>query len=377
MNRTYTHRRLGRCAVSVFASVFVLSACSSSDDNGSPDSIDEADPVTDMLTGTPTETETGTDVSVDATTGIALARFVDDALESSEIFDCELSDGTVGQCYELVTVGTEKTTDTIGPFCPRTLTTSAADAGVWLDGTTLYEANGDFFLDLPNIYSDTFPPANSWVFYDDEGNISVTDTLEGCVAAARPDVDPAFQSFCVECSLDDFDEDPSITFVIPVVPTRADTPGTLSGTAGISLNGFQIAAAAPVQDILSNYTIAAFDDCGGHVNPTDGYHFHAATGRDGCNSSGTESDGHAALLGYALDGYGIYGTLTDADELNSLDQCLGHEDETRGYHYHAASAEQNQHIACFTGITSADVATDTPGGAPPGGAPPGEVPPGG
>jgi hypothetical protein len=38
-----------------------------------------------------------------------------------------------------------------------------------------------------------------------------------------------------------------------------------------------LAQAAPVDAILSNYTIAAFDDCGGHINPFEGYHHHAAS----------------------------------------------------------------------------------------------------
>lgn len=377
MNRSYTHRRLGRFAATLCASVLVLSACSSNDDNGDSSVVDNTDAVIDQDSETDANPDTNldTDTDVIGAAGVDLSLFADGALLSSDIVDCELSDGSTGQCYELVTVGAAKSTDLIGPFCPRTTTTAAADAGVWLDGTTLYEADGDFFLNLPNIYGDEFSPADNWIFYDGEGNISVTDTLEGCVAAARPDVDPAFQSFCVECSLDDFEEDPSISFLIPVSPVPADAPGTLSASAGVSLNGFQIAAAAPVQDILSNFTIAAFDDCGGHVNPTDGYHFHSSTGREGCNSAGTEADGHPALIGFALDGYGIYGTLSDSDELNSLDECLGHEDETRGYHYHAASPELNQHIACYTGITQADVVTDGPGGG--GGGPPGGAPPGG
>lgn len=292
---------------------------------------------------------------------IDLTSFVEGALTSSNIIDCELSDGTAAQCYELVTVGTAKTTDLIGPFCPRTTSSTATDGGVWLDGTSISDADGNFFLDLPNRYGNLYPPADNWIFYDDAGNINVTDTLEACQAAARPDVDPAYQSHCVECALADLDAaDLPLTFLIPVVPVPADTAGQLTGTAGISLNGFQIAAQAPVEDILSNWTIAAFDDCGGHVNPNDGYHYHAATGANGCNSSGTESDGHPALIGYAMDGYGIYGILSaENTEAGTLDQCNGAEDDIRGYHYHAASPESNQHIACFHGLTT-QVAADRP-----------------
>ena len=81
---------------------------------------------------------------------------------------------------------------------------------------------------------------------------------------------------------------------------------------GVALNGIAIDAPAPVANIKAAYTIAAFDDCGGHVNPHTGYHYHAATG---CTAQVASTDGHAALIGYALDGYGIY-ALTDTAGAN-------------------------------------------------------------
>lgn len=344
----------------------VVTGCSDSDDDSpggdtTEDTANGGDTVPDENPG-----------STDADTlEVNLDNFIADALLSSEIVDCTLSDGTSTQCYELVTVGAEKTSDMIGPFCPPTTTSTAEEGGVWLDGEEIYEADGDFFLNLPNLYGQTYPPQENWILYDENGDINITDTQEGCEAAARPDVDPEFQSFCVECALE-YVDDLTLTFTIPVTPEAADTAGTLSGTAGISLNGFQIAAQAPVEDILSNFTIAAFDDCGGHINPNDGYHYHSATGGDGCNSSGTEADGHPSLIGYAMDGYGIYGTLADGEaELDLLDDCNGVEDATYGYHYHASSAETNSHIGCFSGKT-VDSGEGGPGG--PGGPPDGEPP---
>lgn len=329
--------------IGVAITAVAITACDGSD---SPANIvtDETD-----NTGGNSDGETNSTVST-----VNPTNFIAGALSSSEIVDCQLSDGTAAQCYELVTAGTEKTTDMIAPFCPSSTSSTSDEGGVWLDGDAIYEANGEFFLNLPNLYGQTYPPVDNWILYDENGNLRITDTLEACQAAARPDVDPEYQSYCVECSLDDLDTaDLPLTFLIPVTPARADSIGTLTGTAGISLNGFQIAAQAPVEDILSNWTLAAFDDCGGHVNPNDGYHYHSATGADGCNSGGTEADGHSALIGYAMDGYGIYGTLSvDDAEANSLDQCNGAEDATRGYHYHAASPESNQHIACFYGKTT-------------------------
>jgi hypothetical protein len=116
---------------------------------------------------------------------------------------------------------------------------------------------------------------------------------------------------------------------------------------GIALNGITIDAPAPVAAIKSAYTIAAFDDCGGHVNPAAGYHYHAATG---CGTQVPSTDGHAALIGYALDGYPIF-ELKDASgaEPTGLDTCRGHSNAIRGYHYHVASAGSNMFIGCFRG----------------------------
>ena len=317
----------------------------------------------DDVVNTPDMDDTLTDVA---------ARFADTfdegALVSSDIIDCELSDGTATQCYEVVTTGSAKSTDDIGPFCPENFDSTEDESGIWLDGGTLYEADGDFFRDLPNIYASTYPPASSWDFADADGNLQVITDQVGCEAAARPDVDENYWSHCVQCDLDL--QDPAIlsqTFLIPVTPVEADEAGDLTNDAGVSVSGFQIAAAAPVGAILGNWTIAAFDDCGGHVNPHEGYHFHSSTGRAGCNSENTNTDEeHPSLIGYAMDGYGIYAGLDDtSDEAKALDECGGNSNEELGYHYHAASPELNEHIACFHGKTVETAEAGRPGGGPP------------
>ncbi len=303
-------------------------------------SSDEASPVQ-----TPVAAET--DVA-----GVDLTLFGADALQGSDIVDCELSDGTQTQCYSLRTSGVGKASDLIGPFCPETTSTGENEAGVWLDGTTFYEADGEFILDLANIYGQVYP-SDAWSsFADAEGNVNITRTVEDCEAAANPNVGPEYAGFCVQCSLSDLtaDRDLELEFLIPVTPQLADASTTLSASAGISLNGFQIAAQAPVEAILAAITVAPFDDCGGHVNPSDGYHYHAATAREGCNSAGTDANGHPAIMGYAMDGFGIYGPLPEgSEEADQLDQCNGIQDAVYGYHYHAGSPELNQHIGCFSG----------------------------
>ena len=137
------------------------------------------------------------------------------------------------------------------------------------------------------------------------------------------------------------------------------------GNWGVTLNGVIIAASAPVDAILSAYTIAAFDDCGGHINPVDGYHLHGARG---CSEVGEAVEGETPIFAYALDGYPIHSPLdAEAEAAADLDECNGHTTEAYGYHYHANSAEENSVLSCFSGVTVESAGAGGPGGGPGGG----------
>ena len=156
------------------------------------------------------------------------------------------------------------------------------------------------------------------------------------------------------------------TVEIPVEPTMADEPTTVGGKVGVTLDGVMIEGSAPIDLILGNYTIGAFDDCGGHVNPQEGYHVHAATG---CSDSEQEvADGETAMFGYALDGYAIHEPYeADREADAGLDECNGHTTDELGYHYHANQVKDNAVLTCFSGNTT-QATTGGPGG---GGPPPG------
>jgi hypothetical protein len=83
------------------------------------------------------------------------------------------------------------------------------------------------------------------------------------------------------------------------------------------------------------------------------YHYHSLT-----SCLADPGSGHSALLGYARDGFGIYGVrgetgaiVTDAD----LDECHGHThaitwngQSVSMYHYHA-TYEYPYTLGCFRG----------------------------
>lgn len=297
---------------------------------------------------------------------------------ASETVNCTLSNGTVASCYRLK-LQVAPTDHEVGPFCPRTIEAGPETSGTWIHEGKVLDADGAFIVGLAELYDDP-----KWKLYDEStGEVRYTATKEACEAAARPDVAEAYQNHCVECSVQDLDAGLGEDVLVPALPVPRATPGTLGGRGpvGIALNGVRFDAPAPLQAILSAHTIAAFDDCGGHVNPHAGYHYHGA---QGCSASVPQSDAHAALIGYAVDGYPIHAMRDgQVNEVGELDVCRGHADDVRGYHYHAASAGENMFIGCFHGETVQSSAgargqeERRPGGAiPPGGGPDGRPPAG-
>lgn len=278
--------------------------------------------------------------------------------------DCTLGDGSETSCYRIEIAGAPANHD-VGPFCPRSIADGPEAGGIWLDSGKVFDVDGEFIVGLAEYYDD-----DVWQLYDvDSGLVNVTDTQESCDAAARPDVDAAYNNYCVECLLEYVDGGVPVEILIPVNPVPRETASELGMSApGVALSGVRFDAPAPTDAILAAHTIAAFDDCGGHVNLNAGYHYHAATG---CSPEVEQCDGHSPLIGFAMDGYGIH-TATDenGDEPTDLDECRGHTDKLRGYHYHSASAGENMFIGCFHGEIVGGT-TEGPGGpGGPGGPPP-------
>ena len=301
------------------------------------------------------------------------------------IKDCTLSDGTKTKCYEIVSNNTP-TDHQMGPWCPETITDDASAGGIWLENGKVYDVDGEFVKNMATFYDD-----ETWQMYDEEGNIYKTTTKEDCVNAANPNVGEEYKNFCVEC-LPSYLSDISQTYMIPINPVLQKTPALFQGqpgggqggrperdgdnppkgerpprgdrpdggdrpggggppqggnggvpsTRGVALNGVEFSAPAPTDNILGAYTLAPFDDAGGHINIHQGYHYHTTRG---LSTKIEQEDGHAALIGYALDGVGIY-EYADAsgNEAVDLDELRGHSDETRGYHYHTDQSGANNFI---------------------------------
>ncbi len=145
----------------------------------------------------------------------------------------------------------------------------------------------------------------------------------------------------------------SISLSLAYDPTSAASPQCERGTIGITTTGIPIldgfdaggydAAAVEVQDV-----------CHGHPNQFVGYHYH---GLSPCQLDAS-SRTHTTLVGWALDGYGIYVEYDAKGKLltnAALDACHGqtsvvpwHGKSTRIYHYDM-TVEFPYTVGCFHG----------------------------
>lgn len=147
----------------------------------------------------------------------------------------------------------------------------------------------------------------------------------------------------------------NITLTLPANPTIAAQPTCVGGEVGIMLSGVVLFNAfdAEGRDAVAH---EVQDECDGHPQAAGVYHYHSLSD---CLED-TET-GHSALMGYAFDGFGIYGyydedgtEITNAD----LDECHGHVgviewdgQSVEMYHYHA-TREFPYTVGCFKGTPS-------------------------
>jgi hypothetical protein len=138
---------------------------------------------------------------------------------------------------------------------------------------------------------------------------------------------------------------------VPANPEPAEEPQCVGGESGFLLSG--VVLNSPV-DAAGRDAVAheVQDHCFGHPNPT-GYHYHSLS--PCIPDRGTA---HSRLVGYALDGFGIFGFRGPGGEVmtnRDLDACHGHNHEIQWdgerremYHYHA-TWEFPYVVGCFKG----------------------------
>ncbi len=140
---------------------------------------------------------------------------------------------------------------------------------------------------------------------------------------------------------------------LPANPEKADAPTCVpKGRIGIMLSGASLYSAVTPQGLDAG-AHALEDMCGGSPDANGMYRYH----RESPCIVEEGHEGPASLLGYALDGFGIYGSVENGQKITNddLDSCHGHTHEIEWdgelrnmYHYHATD-EYPYTIGCFVG----------------------------
>lgn len=146
----------------------------------------------------------------------------------------------------------------------------------------------------------------------------------------------------------------SLEVDLPTNPTLLTEAQCVGGHVGILLSGIPIYNGfdAGGRDAVA---MEIQDDCSGHPQEQGQYHYH---GYSPCLEDDTDKDEHSALMGYAFDGFGIYGLKGEFGFevwTQDLDECHGHthtiaweSEKVEMYHYHL-TMDFPYSVSCFRG----------------------------
>lgn len=217
------------------------------------------------------------------------------------------------------------------------------------------------------------------VSWDSELTISVEGDVRQITGNGLPTNDTGVYPIASGTEAYEYDRNPNsisaqdIDWQLPANPTVADEPSCLAvGATAITVNGAVFFNPVDAEGIIAAAN-EILDGCRGHPEQQGQYHFHSDS--PVCLDHG-DATGHSPLVGYALDGFGIYGHYTTDGELvtnEELDECHGHThevawdgDQVEIYHYHTNS-EFPFVLGCYKGTpTTVTGAGGGPGGGPPG-----------
>lgn len=226
-----------------------------------------------------------------------------------------------------------------------------ADASAWTnpDGTWDYTQK-------PQVAGNVIWQSEFNISLDNNGNRIITgNALPDHPTGVFP-IDPTSIAY-------QYDRNPNIItahevlYTFPAIPKIADNPSCVGfGPSGISLTGSAIYHGAST---LGNDAAAheMLDRFGGHTDGTERYHYHFPA-EDLQDHIHAHESGHSELMGYMLDGFGIYGPNGEDGKLlwsEDLDECHGHThpimwdgEMMNLYHYHW-TYDFPYNIGCYKG----------------------------
>ena len=151
------------------------------------------------------------------------------------------------------------------------------------------------------------------------------------------------------------------TYYLPLAPVRDPAAVAMDetnsnralpmGSIGVATNGVMFFNPF---DAGGMEAVNIMDRCCGHPSPGNEYHYHKYPV---CIKSPFSDDGqgHSPLIGFALDGFPIYGPyevkglMAKDDKAHALDAFNMHKDAERGWHYHVTPGKFPYIIGGFAG----------------------------
>ncbi len=130
------------------------------------------------------------------------------------------------------------------------------------------------------------------------------------------------------------------------------------GPIGMALNGvvffnpFEMGG----MNAVEGYSEVWLDSCCGHPEQRGVYHYHKYPS---CVKSPFKDSGqeHSPIIGFAFDGFPLYGPYESGKVLakdlkgkSVLDDCNGHSDSERGYHYHVTPGRFPYILGGYAGV---------------------------
>ena len=225
----------------------------------------------------------------------------------------------------------------------------ASAQGPWFNGDGTWDLTKKVFVDGDV----TWDAASVTFTVDGDARVITSNALPAHTTGVFPiaSSDEAFQ----------YDRNPNsiapqtLTISVPAAPAAAATPSCIGGEVGIAIDGVPIFNGFDA----GNRDAVAWevqDECHGHPQMSGVYHYHDVS--PCLDDPGT---GHSTLVGYAFDGFGIYGPRgEDGNELATadLDECHGHTHtvdvdgkQVELYHYHATK-DFPYTVSCFRGTST-------------------------
>lgn len=252
------------------------------------------------------------------------------------LVDCTLTNGESSQCYTATYKNIRETTTVI---CPEAVG-DVGGLGVY-DGVTnpgIRVLDDDLWADFES---------DGYEIINEDGTINI-QVPAGGPGSGFIDAGSGISGSCLDAELDETYE---ITYYIPAYPVKANRTSTTNTLEywGLSLDGFPFAEKPPGAASSVGVAIPGLDACGGHPQPDGPYHYHLIPQviddllvDNGITKVVCEyiPQTDNTILGYARDGFPIYGLLeADGSTPEGLDTCNGHTEATDDfsdavYHYH-------------------------------------------